>query len=36
MDLEQLKKFLAGLSLASLVAGSALTFSGCPDRAASA
>jgi len=29
MNLEQLKKTLAKLGIASLIAGSALTFTGC-------
>lgn len=29
MELEQLKKTLAKLGIASLIAGSALTFTGC-------
>lgn len=34
MDLEQLKKTLAKLGIASLIAGSALTLTGC-DRSGS-
>lgn len=30
MEIERLKKILAGLGVASLIAGSTLTFSGCP------
>ncbi|MFC1884748.1 SbtA family thio(seleno)oxazole RiPP natural product precursor [Thermodesulfobacteriota bacterium] len=30
MDFEQLKKVLAGFGVATLIAGSTLTLSGCP------
>lgn len=33
MDLERLKRTLAKLGIAGLIAGSALTFTGCPEKA---
>ena len=33
MDKDQLKKFLAGLRMASLISGSALMMSGCGTKA---
>jgi radical SAM modification target selenobiotic family peptide len=33
MDKDQLKKFLAGLCMASLISGSALMVSGCGTKA---
>jgi len=32
MDINGLKKFLAGIGIASLIAGSTLTLSGCPKK----
>ncbi|MFC1884745.1 SbtA family thio(seleno)oxazole RiPP natural product precursor [Thermodesulfobacteriota bacterium] len=32
MDLDRLKKVLAGVGIVSLIAGSTLTLSGCPKK----
>ena len=34
MDVNDLKKILAGLCIASLISGSTLTFSGCAAKSA--